>query len=133
VPIGRYLAFVGSLLLAMLFIADWLLPMGPTQRVTSGEANKPIIRIKSDYKWPERIAFDTSAPTIVAQTPPIVADAPVTRPPREAFALLAAPVPEVSETPPPVRTKRKVAKRAPHSRWAAYRPVTRAEALPAGW
>jgi hypothetical protein len=27
VPIGRYIAFVGSLLLAMLFIADWLLPM----------------------------------------------------------------------------------------------------------
>src|SRR6476659_156758 len=135
VPIGRYVAFVGSLLLAMFFIADWLLPMSPTQSVTSGEANKPIIRIKSDqdHKWPERIAFDTSAPTIVAQTPPIVADAPVTRPPREAFALLAAPVPEVSETPPPVRTKRKVAKRAPHSRWAAYRPVTRAEALPAGW
>ena len=133
VPIGRYIAFVGSLLLAMLFIADWLLPMGPTQSVTSGEANKPIIGIKSDHKWPERIAFDTSAPTIVAQTPPVVADAPVTRPPREAFALLGGPVPEVSETPLPVRTKRKVAKRAPHSRWTAYQPAARAEALPAGW
>jgi hypothetical protein len=106
VPIGRYVAFVGSLLLAMLFIADWLLPMSPTQSVTSGEANKPIIRIKSDYRWPERIAFDTSAPTIVAQTPPVVADAPVTHPPREAFALLSAPVSEVSETRLPVRTKR---------------------------
>ena len=29
VPIGRYMAFVGSLLLAMLFIADWLLPIWP--------------------------------------------------------------------------------------------------------
>jgi hypothetical protein len=59
VPIGRYMAFVGSLLLAMLFIADWLLPIGPTQSVTSGEANKPTIRIKSDqdHKWPERIAL----------------------------------------------------------------------------
>src|SRR5258708_6074614 len=135
VPIGRYIAFVGSLLLAMLFIADWLLPMGPTQSVTSGEANKPTIRIKSDqdHKWPELIAFDTSAPTIVAQMPPVVADAPVTNPQREAFALLSAPVPEVSETPLPVRTKRKVAKRAPHSRWTAYRPAARAEALPAGW
>ena len=81
VPIGRYIAFVGSLLLAMLFIADWLLPMGPTQSVTSGEANKPTIGIKSDHKWPERIAFDTSAPTIVAQMPPVVADAPVNQPP----------------------------------------------------
>jgi hypothetical protein len=133
VPIGRYIAFVGSLLLAMLFIADWLLPMGPTQSVTSGETNKPIIGIKSDHKWPERIAFDTSAPTIVAPMPPLVADAPVTNAPREAFALLGAPVPEVSETPLPVRTKRKVAKRAPHSRLTAYRPAARAEALPAGW
>ena len=133
VPIGRYLAFVGSLLLAMLFIADWLLPMGPTPSVTSGEANKPIIRIKSDHKGPERIAFDTSAPTIVAQMPPVVAATPVTDQPREAFALLSAPVPEVSETPLPVRTKRKIAKRAPHSRWTAYRPAARAEALPAGW
>ena len=81
-PIGRYMAFVGSLLLAMLFIADWLLPIGPTQSVTSGEANKPTIRIKSDHKSPERIAFDTSAPTIVVQMPPLVADAPVTNPQR---------------------------------------------------
>ena len=125
-PVGRYIAFVGSLLLAILFIADWYLPMAPTQSVTSRET-EPIIRIKSDRKWPERIVFDTSAPIIVPQKPP------VTNPPREAFALLNAPVPEVSVTPLPVRTKRKVARRAPHSRWTAYRPAARAEALPAGW
>jgi hypothetical protein len=68
VPIGRYIAFVGSLLLAILFIADWYLPMAPTQSATSREA-EPIIRIKSDRKWPERIVFDTSAPTIVPQKP----------------------------------------------------------------
>ena len=129
-PVGRYIAFVGSLLLAILFIADWYLPMAPTQSDTSREM-EPIIRIKSDRKWPERIVFDTSAPIIVPQTAPVVADAPVTKTPREAFALLNAPVPEV--TPLPVRTKRKVARRAPHSRWTAYRPAARAEALSAGW
>jgi len=133
VPIGRYIAFVGSLLLAMLFIADWLLPMGPTQSATSGEADKQTIGIKSDHKWPERIVFDTSAPTIVPQMPPVVADVPATNPPQEAFALLNAQVPAVSKTPLPVRTERKVAKRAPHTRWVAYRPAARAEALPAGW
>jgi hypothetical protein len=131
VPIGRYIAFVGSLLLAILFIADWYMPMAPTQSVISREA-EPIIRIKSDRKWPERIAFDTSAPTIVPQKPPVVADALVTNPPREAFARLDEQVPKVSKTPP-VRTERKVAKRAPHTGWAAYRPAARAEALPAGW
>jgi Zn-dependent protease with chaperone function len=133
VPFGRYIAFVGSLLLAILFIADWYLPIAPTHSVTSGEADKPIIRIKSDHKWPERIVFDTSAPTIAPQMPLVVSDAPVTSPPREAFALLGAPMPEVSGTPMPVRTKRTAAKRAPHTRWAAYRPAARAEALPPGW
>ena len=132
VPIGRYIAFVGSLLLAIFFIADWYLPTAPTQSVTSREA-EPIIRIKSDRKWPERIVFDTSAPTIVPQKSPVIADAPVTNPPREALALLNVQVPAVSKTPLPVRTERKVAKRAPHSGWTAYRPAARAEALPAGW
>ena len=130
-PIGRYIALVGSLLVAMLFIANWFLPMEPTLSATSEQADKQIIRIKSDRKWPERIVFDTSAPTIVPQKPPAVADAPVTNPPREAFAL--APVPEVSVTRLPVKTKRKIAKRAPPSGWTAYRPAARAEALPAGW
>ena len=130
-PFVRYIAFVGSLLVAILFLADWYLPMAPTQSVTSRET-EPIIRIKSDRKWPERIVFDTSAPIIVPQTPPVVADAPVTDPPREAFARLDEQVPAVSKTPP-VRTERKVAKRAPHPWRAAYRPAARAEALPAGW
>jgi hypothetical protein len=132
VPIGRYIAFVGSLLLAILFIADWYLPMAPTLSVTSREADKPIMRIKSDQKWPERIVFDTNAPTIVPQKPPVVADAPVTNPPREALALLTQ-VPAVSKTPMPVRTERKVAKRALHTGWEPYRPAAKAEALPAGW
>ena len=132
VPIGRYIAFVGSLLLAIFFIADWYLPTAPTQSVTSREA-EPIIRIKSDRKWPERMVFDTSAPTIVPQIPPVVADAPVTNPPREAYAMLGAPVPEVLGTSLPVKAKRKIAKRAPHTRWASYQPAARAEALPAGW
>src|SRR6476619_1325038 len=94
--IGSYIAFVVSLLVAMLFNADWYLTMDPTQSVTSPEADKPIIRIKSDRKWPERIVFDTSAPTIVPQNSPLMADAPVTIPPQEAFALLNEPAPKVS-------------------------------------
>ena len=132
-PFVRYIALVGSLLLAMLFIANWLLPMDPTLSATSEQADKQIIRIKSDRKWPERIVFDTSAPTIVPQKSPVIEDVPVTNPPREAFALLNAPVQEVSVTPLPVKTKRKVARPAPHSGWTAYRPAARAEALPAGW
>ena len=101
-PFVRYIAFVGSLLVAILFFADWYLTMAPTQSVTSPEADKPIIRIKSDRKWPERIVFDTSAPTFIPQKSPVIADAPVTNPPREALALLTQvlPFPRIrSESP----------------------------------
>src|SRR5258705_13744458 len=94
-------------------IADRRSRRASTQSVTSREADKPIIRIKTDRKWPERIVFDASAPTLVPQKPPVVADVPVTNPPREAFALLGAQLPALSKTPLPVRTERKVAKRTP--------------------
>ena len=134
VPIGRYFAVVGSLLLAMLFIADWLLAKDQTQSDAGGKADKPTIALRSDQRWPERVVFDTSAPIVVSLVAPPVVDAPVTRPPREAFALLAAPVPRILETPPlPVRTKRKVTKRPSHFQWTAYRSTRRTEGLPAGW
>ena len=60
--------------------------------------NSPIIRIHSDRKWPERIVFDTTLPTIVpAQTaivedrvagPAPIADVSVKEREREAFALM---------------------------------------------
>jgi hypothetical protein len=136
-PIGRYFAVVGSLLLAMLFIADWLVLKGQTQSDASGKAGKPTIVLRSDQKWPERVVFDTSAPIVVSLVAPHIVDAPVTRPPREAFALLAAPLPRSLEPPPlPVRTKRKVMRRASHFQWfqwTAYRPTRRTEGLPSGW
>src|SRR5262245_43939126 len=107
--------------------------MSRSPTATGEEADKPIIVIKSDHKWPERVVFDMSAQTIVPQMPPLAANAPVTKPPREAFAMLSTPIPKVSDIPPPDRTKRKVAKRASHSRWRPDRPAARAEALPAGW
>ena len=105
------------------------MPMVPTQSVTGRGPDKPIIRIKSGHKLPERIVFDTSAPTIVPQTAPVVADAPVTNPPREAFAMMGAQVPAVSKTPLPVRTERKVTKRAPHTWRAAYRPSCKSRSV----
>jgi len=58
-PVARYFVCVGTVLLALLFIADAWLPHLP-----AGKADVPIpvVRIHSDRKWPERIVFDTSAP-----------------------------------------------------------------------
>jgi hypothetical protein len=63
-PLARYFLFVGAALLALLFVADSFLPKPPAAEVTAAAADHSIIRIQSDRKWPERVVFDTSIPTI---------------------------------------------------------------------
>jgi hypothetical protein len=131
-PLGRCFVFVGSLLLGMLFIADWYWPGASSQTfLREARVNKSIIRIKSAHKWPEPIVFDTSLPTIVPPPLPVLAKAAVINQPREALAQLNSPLPKASEYRAPVRVKRKVAKQARPTRMAAYRAPP--EALPAGW
>ena len=59
-PVARYLLWVGGVLLVLLFIADACLPRLPAGQ--AADAPRPVIRIYSEHKWPERIVFDTSAP-----------------------------------------------------------------------
>src|SRR3954470_22954817 len=93
--ISRYLFYVGGTLLAMLFVADALVPDRPA--IHGGAARSATIRIHSDWKLPERVVLDTSRPTIVAADvakvelgAPPDADFPQTRV-REAFAQFGAP------------------------------------------
>jgi hypothetical protein len=62
-PVARYFFFVGGVLLALLFISDAYLPQIPVVKRASTDLR--VIRIHSDRKWPERVVFDTSHPTIV--------------------------------------------------------------------
>ena len=62
-PLRQYFSSVGGVLLALLFILDVWFPK--PQVVTRAQANLPLIRIHSDRKWPERVVYDTSLPTIV--------------------------------------------------------------------
>jgi hypothetical protein len=62
-PLARYFLYVGGVLLTLLFILDaWFLKAPVAERAN---ADLPAIRIHSDRKWPERIVFDTSLPTII--------------------------------------------------------------------
>jgi hypothetical protein len=98
--------------------------------------NSPIVRIHSVRKWPERIVFDTTRPTIVpAQTaivedrvpsPVALADAAAKEREREAFALMQ---PSNARLEPPRRElkpqrQRKIAKRhvMPRSLFVARQP-----------
>ena len=125
----------------MLFVADLYLPDSPQSFVREAYANKSIIRIKSAHKWPERIVIDTSLPTIVPPASALLANTPLTNRPRAAFAQLDTASQEVVRNPSPPNSKPKVAKKATHTRVAAYREpsqdtmpeVSRREVLPAGW
>jgi hypothetical protein len=95
-PLARYFLYVGGVLLTLVFILDACLTRLPGRE--SAHANSPIIRIHSDRKWPERIVFDTTLPTIVAAqaaiakdrvtSPAAVTDVSVKEREREAFALM---------------------------------------------
>jgi hypothetical protein len=69
-PVARYFLFVGGVLLALLFISDAFVPKVSFVDATDPGIDKPIIRIHSDRKWPERIIYDTSLPTIIP--PPVM-------------------------------------------------------------
>lgn len=73
-PIGRYLAWVGTSLLVLLFVANWFLPQSLAEP-TGDEINRPVIRIASLQQPPERTVIDTNLPTIVP--PPSLSPTPI--------------------------------------------------------
>lgn len=134
-PIGRYFGFVGSVLLALLFLADRYLPeqIAPSARA---DIDRSVIRVHTRHKWPEAVVYDTSLPTIV---PPVVAAgvAPE-RSPREAFAQLPpAPAPvrvQVAEELPKVVAVKRAAKPRPSvRRVASYQTPERRDFFQFGW
>src|SRR5579863_7143636 len=100
-PLMRYFIFVGGALLALLLIADVCLPALPVVKASRSDTDLSVIRIHSDTKWPERVVFDTTRPTITPVPAPMVAEAVVPQQKiaaassnggvREAFAQLPAP------------------------------------------
>ena len=96
--LARYFLFVGASLLTLLFAVDAYLPKLPAAERINAAADFPIIRIHSDRKWPERVVFDTTLPTIDPATkvvtaakvsaPASVADVSTKVRVREAFAQL---------------------------------------------
>ncbi|MBV8744385.1 MAG: hypothetical protein JO134_05020 [Xanthobacteraceae bacterium] len=92
VPVARYFMYVGSVLVALLFAANWMWPSSePAQgqdAAAQATIDAPIARIHSAQKWPDKIEFDTSKPTIVPPAPPVVAQ---TAPPSATLAANAAP------------------------------------------
>ena len=115
-PIGRFIIWVGTSLLALLFVADWCFPKSLPEPARDA-IEKPIIWIASIRQPPERIVIDTSQPTIVPP-PTLVGDAvPGELSPLQSYGS-AAPPPTVIDVD---QKKRRVIKRQ-GPKVAAYRP-----------
>src|SRR5271167_1232853 len=82
-PLARYFVYVGSVLLALLFLADAYLPKLPV--VAASEPHLPVIRIFAERRGPGPIVFDTNA---VVPAPAAVAAASPPPPDRVAGATL---------------------------------------------
>ncbi|MBR0694711.1 hypothetical protein [Bradyrhizobium lablabi] len=60
-PIRQYFVWVGSVLLAALFAADWWLPDPAAHPHSAPPPNERVnLRIRSEHKWPERVVIDTA-------------------------------------------------------------------------
>jgi hypothetical protein len=118
--VARYFLFVGGTLIALLLGLNFYLP--PVQTAAVSDAQRPVVRIASDRKLPERIVFDTSAPIVAAQ-PVTVAAQPAKTPALDALAQ-AAPsdvqATEPAKAEPKMAPKRKVARRVVHQPVIAY-------------
>lgn len=65
-PLLQYFGWVGSLLLAVILVANAYLPAPAAPKPEIPLDRKISIRIHTDHKWPERVVFDTTT-TMVAQ------------------------------------------------------------------
>jgi hypothetical protein len=126
--LARYFLYVGGALLALLWIVGAELPKAPVAPIASASADLPSIRISSDRKWPAKVVFDTTAPTIVptqaaasaavAAVPVVTAQATPEVRAHEAYAQLAPELKKsgVKKPEPKLRQKHKVAKRYMNAR-----------------
>jgi hypothetical protein len=120
----RYFLFVGAALLALLLVAGEVFPTAPAESAvqgTSTASDLSVIRIHTDRKWPERVVFDTTIPTIVpARTqmakneasvavPAQVADNSTKMTARDAYAQLTPT--DLKKPDPKPQPKRRVVKR----------------------
>jgi hypothetical protein len=108
VPVGRYFLYVGGVLVALLFVVGWYLP-GPTPMASfGGRIDSATLRVRSEHKWPERMQFDTAAPSRLPPSPPSVAETASEDPKLEAHAEIRSPEkPAVAKPKPRVQASRR--------------------------
>jgi hypothetical protein len=117
-PLLRYIGFAGSSLVLVLFGLSWFFPEPASEPPRSG-IDRPVIRISSVERLPERVDIDTSLPTIVP--PPIMMDFAERWPEAEVVETNSIPKPTTPTTGARVSKKQGLVKREPVKKVAAHR------------
>jgi hypothetical protein len=136
-PLARYFAFVGSALLALLFLFNWYLPpsAGETARA---DIDRSIIRLQSRHKWPSVVVFDTSQPTIAPPPVVVTEQVPPAKSRLDALAMVQQKEPSPVVAAAPAAAPKRVVRRAkvtrtPAPRIAGYDTFGFQNSFPAGW
>jgi hypothetical protein len=131
-PLARYFLVVGGTLLALLLVVNAYAPAPVVASAEVADTYRPVVRIHSTQKLPERIVMDTSIPAIVPPPKPtVVAEAPTKIPALEALAQISpseAKQLEPKKPEPKAPPKRRVAKRQVRQPMVVY-----AQAPPPRW
>jgi hypothetical protein len=99
----KYFSFSGSALLLLLLALNSLLIDAKEESVHADTA-RPVIRIRSIEKLPEKVDFDTNLPTIVPLPATIVINPPVLRSSFAFVQITPGPLPSFSSVTSVVRT-----------------------------
>lgn len=124
-PLMKYFGFVGSALVLLLLVMNWLLPE-PASEPVHGSIERPVIRIRSLETLPERVVFDTSMPT-VPQSPAVTR---IEQPPQSAFTfeqITPGPLPAFSVIAQLAPKKSNATKRVPAKMAATHRSLSQAQ------
>jgi hypothetical protein len=117
-PLLRYFGFAGGALVLLLFGLSWCFPQPVSEPIRSG-IDRPVIRISSVERLPERLDIDTSLPTIVP--PPIVMDFAERWPVPKVVETNSGPKPTTPTTGDGVPKKQSLVKREPVKKVVAHR------------
>jgi hypothetical protein len=89
-PIVRYLVWVGTSLLALLYVANWFFTE-PARKAAQEVIDEPVIRIASAQRSPETVFIDTNQPTIVPPPNPAESAVPDVASPLQSYASVEPP------------------------------------------
>jgi hypothetical protein len=110
-PLARYFAYIGSVLLALLFLLNWYLPP-PVGEAARADVDRSTIRLQSRHKWPTAVVFDTSQPTIVPPPVAVTEQVPPAKSPLEALAMVQPKEPSPVVAAAPAAAPKRVVHRA---------------------